>query len=161
MPRSVPPISFSLLLNLVAAAHAPDKRVLWGFVEKDAGKVDEQARAELDRLMDYALAYYRDFVEPNKRYRAPDDLERQALEELLARLKALPEGTDAEDIQAVVYEVGKAYPFPNLRDWFRALYEVLLGESSGPRFGGFVALYGIGNTCRLIERALAGEDLGQ
>ena len=161
VPRSVPPISFSLLLNLVAAAHAPDKRVLWGFVEKYAGKVDEQARAELDRLMDYALAYYRDFVEPNKRYRAPDDLERQALEELLARLKALPEGTDAEDIQAVVYEVGKAYPFPNLRDWFRALYEVLLGESSGPRFGGFVALYGIGNTCRLIERALAGEDLGQ
>ncbi len=113
----------------------------------------------LGRLVGHAVAYYRDFVKPNKRYRAPDETERAALEDLLAELEALPGDAEAEAIQTQVYEVGKRHPLPDLRSWFRALYEILLGQSQGPRMGSFIALYGLAETIRLIERALAGEDL--
>ena len=74
-------------------------------------------------------------------------------------LSALPAGADAEAIQYEVYEVGKRHGFAALRDWFRALYELLLGQSAGPRMGSFIALYGLGETVALIQRVLAGEDL--
>ncbi|GAG23761.1 unnamed protein product, partial [marine sediment metagenome] len=108
-------------------------------------------------LVGYAISYFEDFVKPTKSFRAPDDLERSALEDLWARLGALDAGTSGEDIQSIVYEVGKAHEFANLRDWFTALYEVLLGQSQGPRFGGFTALYGIEETRQLISDALAGK----
>jgi lysyl-tRNA synthetase class 1 len=92
-------------------------------------------------------------------YRAPTDVERAALEDLKAALENTAPGTSAEDIQTEVYEVGKRHPFENLRDWFKALYEVLLGQSQGPRFGSFVALYGIPESVALIDRALNGEDM--
>ncbi len=98
-------------------------------------------------------------MKPAKHYRGPDDVERAALEDLLGELKALPDDADAEAIQTQVYEVGKRHPLPDLRAWFRALYEILLGQSQGPRMGSFIALYGLAETIRLIERALAGEDL--
>ena len=113
----------------------------------------------LDRLVGHAIAYYRDFVKPAKRYRPPDTTERAALADLLAELERLPPDADAEAIQYQVYEVGKRHPFPELHAWFKALYEVLLGQSQGPRFGSFVAVYGRPETAALIRRALAGEDL--
>jgi lysyl-tRNA synthetase class 1 len=113
----------------------------------------------LDRLVGYAIAYYRDFVKPKKQYRAPSAIERAALEDLRGTLEALPAGASAEDIQQEVYEVGKRHPFPDLRAWFKSLYEVLLGQSEGPRMGSFIALYGKAETIALIDRALAGEDL--
>jgi len=113
----------------------------------------------LDKLAGYAINYYRDFVKPAKQYRAPDDRERAAMEDLKAALEAMPADADAETIQTEVYEVGKRHEFENLKDWFKCLYEVLLGQSQGPRMGSFIALYGLSETVELIGRALAGEDL--
>ena len=110
---------------------------------------------ELDRLIGLAIAYNRDFVAPTLRRRKPDALERTALERLDADLLALPDGASAEDIQTIVYEIGKSGGFENLRDWFKALYETLLGSSQGPRMGSFIALYGVPGTRRLIADALA------
>jgi len=154
------PVSFNLLLNLVSAAHAPDKGTLWGFVERYASGVTAETHPEIDRLMDYALRYYADFVAPTKRFRAPDGRERAAMKDLLDRLDTLDDSADGETIQAEVYAAGKAHDFPTLRDWFRALYETLLGQSQGPRFGSFAALYGLANTKSLIRSALAGELAG-
>ena len=108
----------------------------------------------LDRLVDHAIAYYRDFVRPEKRYRDPTDVERAALTDLAETLKGMNPGTDAEALQNMVFEVGKRHPFPELRAWFGCLYQVLLGQQEGPRFGGFVALYGVAETVALIEAAL-------
>jgi len=109
----------------------------------------------LARLVEYALAYYRDFVRPAKQYRAPDETERAALADLHAELAQLALDTPAEAIQNLLYEVGKRHPFAELRAWFGCLYQVLLGQQDGPRFGQFIALYGIAETSALIEGALA------
>jgi lysyl-tRNA synthetase class 1 len=105
---------------------------------------------ELDRLVGFAIRYYEEREKPFKTYRAPTEVERNAMLDLRERLAHADPTLDAEALQAIVYEVGKSYPFPNLRDWFKALYEVLLGESQGPRFGSFIKAYGIDNTRELI-----------
>ncbi|MGI9373856.1 MAG: lysine--tRNA ligase [Hyphomicrobiales bacterium] len=151
------PISFALLLNLVSASNAADKETLWGFIQRYAKGASPDTAPKLDELVGYALSYFEDFVKPTKTFRAPSDLERAALEDLAARLKDVAPGTPAEEIQNMVYDVGKSHEFENLRNWFSALYEVLLGQSQGPRFGGFVALYGVEETRVLIENALAGK----
>lgn len=151
------PVSFSLLLNLVSASHARDKAALWGFVSRYAPGADSASHPELDRLMGYALRYYADFVAPTKSFRAPTETEAAAMRDLLSRLDNLADDADAQTIQKEVYEAGKSQDFANLRDWFKALYETLLGQSQGPRFGGFVALYGLQNTKTLIKAVLAGQ----
>ena len=148
-------IPFAMLLNLVSASNASDHQVLWGFISRYAPGATAESEPELDRLVEYALRYYRDFVAPAKRFRAPTAEERVALEELSARLAPL-EGADGETIQNEVYAVGKAH-FEVLREWFGALYQVLLGQQQGPRFGNFVALYGVPETRRLIAEALSRE----
>ena len=152
-------ISFAVLLNLASACNTEDPAVMWGFIGRHAAGATLASDPLLDRLVVHALAYYRDFVKPAKSYRAPDDFERAAMTELAERIEALDADADAETIQAEVYAVGKAHAFEPLRDWFKALYEVLFGESQGPRFGSFAALYGAPETVTLIRRALAGEDL--
>jgi lysyl-tRNA synthetase class 1 len=160
-PAQGSPVSFSLLLNLVSAADASTKAILWGFIERYIPGATPQSQPLLDKLAGYAINYYEDFVKPSKRFRAPDDRERDAMEALVARLRALPPGpnggADAETIQNEVFEIGKAAGFEPLRAWFAALYEVLLGQSQGPRFGSFVAIFGVERTIQLIERALKGE----
>jgi lysyl-tRNA synthetase class 1 len=159
-PSGSSPVSFSLLLNLVSAANASNEDILWGFISRYAPGATKETEPLLAKMASGAVNYYEDFVRPNKTFRAPSEQERKAMDDLLARLKALPAGTqDAELIQNAVFEVGKAHGFEPLRAWFTALYEVLLGQSQGPRFGSFVAIYGVPETARLIERALAGEDL--
>lgn len=148
------PISFSLLLNLVSASNAEDKAVLWGFIRRYAPDATPENHPELDRLVGHAIAYFRDFVKPAKKFREPDEIERTAITELYQRLADLPKDARGEDIQNLVYEIGKAHRFEPLRDWFKALYEVLLGQSQGPRFGSFVELYGIAETRRLIAGRL-------
>ena len=157
-PAAELPISFGLLLNLVAASNAEDKSVLWGFIRRHAADATPEKYPVLDHLAGYAVAYYRDFVRPTKSFRAPDETERKALEVLDQELgRAAPDAT-AEDLQNIVYEVGKSNGFADkLRDWFRAIYEVLLGQSQGPRFGSFIELYGIEETRALIRKALSGE----
>jgi lysyl-tRNA synthetase class 1 len=166
------PITFAMLLNLAAASNADDKSVLWGFILRHVPGVTPESHPKLDEMAGYAVRYYDDFVAPTKVFRAPDTEERaalQALDAALARLEA--EGvTDGGDIQNAVYEVGRS--FERFQDrsksgpdgrpgvaltWFGTLYQVLLGMERGPRFGSFVAIYGIPETRALIARALAGE----
>ncbi|HEX3367228.1 lysine--tRNA ligase [Phenylobacterium sp.] len=156
-PERGSPVSFSLLLNLVSAADASTKDILWGFIERYIPGASAASEPVLDQLAGYAINYYEDFVKPSKMFRAPTDQERAAMLALAAKLKALPAGADAEAIQNEVFEVGKDAGFEPLRAWFSALYEVLLGQSQGPRFGSFVAIFGVERTVALIERALAGE----
>ncbi|MBJ3776877.1 lysine--tRNA ligase [Acuticoccus mangrovi] len=146
------PISFAMLLNLVSASNAQERGVLWGFISRYAPAATPESEPELDKLVTHALSYYRDFVLPTKRYRAPTETERTALEELSRRLEGMP--ADAEAIQNEVYAIGKAH-FEVLREWFGALYQVLLGQQQGPRFGSFVALYGVEETRAMIAEALA------
>jgi lysyl-tRNA synthetase, class I len=156
-PQYGSPVSFALLLNLVSAANAETKDVLWGFISRYAPGATPQDQPLLDRLAGYALTYYRDFVLPTKKFRAPTDQERAALVELRDRLIAQPaDARDGEALQNLTFEIGKAHNFENLRDWFKALYEVLLGQEQGPRFGGFAALFGVDATVALIEEKLAG-----
>ncbi len=159
-PEQGSPVSFSLLLNLVSAADASTKDILWGFLERYIPGATPASQPLLDQLAGYAINYYEDFVKPSKRFRAPDDRERAAMQALAGKLKALPAGADAEAIQNEVFEVGKDAGFEPLRAWFSALYEVLLGQSQGPRFGSFTAIFGVERTIALIERALAGELVG-
>ncbi len=158
-PVETSPLSFAILLNLASVCNTEDAAVLWGFISRYVPDASPEATPVLDQLVHHAIAYYRDFVKPDKHYRAADVIERAALADLLKELEALPDDTDAETIQSQIYEVGKRHPFANLKSWFRALYEVLLGQSQGPRMGSFMALYGLAESKALIGRALEGEDL--
>ncbi len=155
VPPARMPLSFALLLNLVGVASTDDKDLLWAFVKRYAPEASPESHPELDALIGYAVAYFRDFVKGSLQRRAPDPKEAEALRDLDTHLAALPAEASAEDIQNLVFEVGKAHQFENLRDWFKALYETLLGTSQGPRMGSFIALYGIDNSRRLIAEALA------
>ena len=158
VPAERYPVSFALLLNLVSASNAHNRDVLWGFIRAYSPEpVSPEANPGLDRLVGFALRYYEDFVRPSKVFRVASDKERAALEDLAAQLESLGEERDGAVVQNVVYEVGKAHGFEPLRAWFAALYEVLLGQSQGPRFGSFAAIFGLENTIALMERALAGE----
>ena len=156
-PERGSPVSFSLLLNLVSAADASTADILWAFLSRYIPGATPETEPLLAKLVGYALNYYEDFVKPSKTFRAPTDQERAAIEDLAARLRALPAGADAEAIQNEVFEAGKAGGFEPLRTWFTALYEVLLGQSQGPRFGSFVAIFGVERTLELIDKALAGD----
>jgi len=151
------PVSFALLLNLVSASNAHNREVLWGFIRSYAPDASPERNRGLDKLVGYAIKYYDDFVKPAKKYRAPSDKERAALADLAEKLRAFGSERDHEKVQFEVYEVGKRHGFEPLRDWFKALYEVLFGQSAGPRFGSFAVLFGCVETAALIERALKGE----
>ena len=169
-PKADLPVSFALLLNLAAVANAETRESLWGFIGRYAPAVTPQNHPDFDRLVGYALRYFHDFVKPAKRYRAATAAEAGALRDLQAALSRLPRDATPDEIQAVVYDAGRREPYTKVNKdgstgvslaWFNTLYEILLGEPQGPRFGSFVALYGIDETCALIERALAGELVGR
>ncbi len=163
-------LTFAMLLNLVAVANSEEPKVLWGFVQRYAPGVSPETHPKLNQAVNYALRYYRDFVRPAKTYRLADDVEADALHQLAAKLKNLPAASSAEEIQAALYDVAR--PIPRYQDmkakgatperpgvsnvWFNTLYEILLGEPKGPRFGSFAVLYGIPETIALIEKALEG-----
>jgi lysyl-tRNA synthetase class 1 len=155
------PIGFGMLLNLASVINADSPEMLWGFIRAYIPGAAPETFPFLARLVDHAIAYNRDFVAPTKRYRAATEQEHAALAELAARLKAplddYPGATEAERLQNLVYAVGKEQKFTPLKAWFDCLYQVLLGQTEGPRFGGFIALYGIDRTIALIEAALARE----
>ncbi|MBN9243145.1 MAG: lysine--tRNA ligase [Mesorhizobium sp.] len=163
------PVSFALLLNLVSASNAQNSDVLWGFISRYAPGVTAATNPELDRLVGYAIRYFDDFVKPQKKYRAPDEVEQDALEKLSAALATLPANADSQAIQNAALNVARK--IERYQDhskqapeggpgvsvaFFQMIYEVLIGQERGPRFGSFAALYGIGETRALIERALAG-----
>lgn len=156
-PQYGSPVSFALLLNLVSAANAETTTQIWGFVSKYAPGASPQTAPLLDELIGFALRYYEDFVKPTKRFRAASPKERAAFEDLIVALDGFAaDETDGEKIQQSVFEVGKAHAFEPLRDWFKALYEVLLGQEQGPRFGSFAAIFGVRETAALVRRGLDG-----
>jgi lysyl-tRNA synthetase class 1 len=167
-------ISFSMLLNLAAVANSEEPAVLWGFIRRYAPGVSPETHPRLDSLVRRAVRYFQDFVKPQKTYRHPDAVEAASLRELADRLAAFESGAraaTAEAIQEEIYNVGRAEPrYQDLKvkgatperpgvsiEWFNAIYQVLLGEPRGPRFGSFVALYGVRETRALIEKALRGD----
>jgi lysyl-tRNA synthetase class 1 len=166
-PKADMPVTFQLLLTLVSSSNAENAETLWGFIGRYRPGVTPQTHPKLDALVGYAINYYRDFVAPTKKFREPTDGERVALQDLRDALSQLPATSTAEDIQYVVYEIGRREPFldpvkkgkdgrPGVSlDWFNMLYQVLLGQEKGPRFGSFVAVYGLSNAVAMIDGALA------
>src|SRR5215467_582362 len=166
-PKADMPVTFQLLLTLVSSSNAENAETLWGFIGRYRPGVTPQTHPKLDAMVGYAINYYRDFVAPSKQFREPTESERAALQDLRDALSNLPVDSSAEDIQNVVYEIGRREPFldpvkkgkdgrPGVSlDWFNMLYQVLLGQAKGPRFGSFVAVYGIGNAVAMIDGALA------
>ncbi|WP_238122722.1 MULTISPECIES: lysine--tRNA ligase [unclassified Xanthobacter] len=168
------PVSFTMLLNLASASNTEDEGVLWGFLNRHVPGVSAATHPKLAELVGYAVKYFHDFVKPNKVFRVPDAVEREALQTLDAALAALPAQASGEDIQTALYDVAR--PIPRYQDlkakgatperpgvsieWFNTLYQVLLGLERGPRFGSFVEIYGIAETRALIAKALAGELAG-
>ncbi|MDR2766630.1 MAG: lysine--tRNA ligase [Holosporaceae bacterium] len=157
-PKPETEISYSLLLNLVSVCNSDDRDVLWGFIRKYLPEASPQTMPFLDKLLRHAVNYYRDFVQAKKSYGTPTAVEREAMKDLQAELDGLggdaSASVSADEIQRIVFEVGKRHDFPDLRTWFGALYRNLLGQSDGPRMGSFIALYGVDNTKKLIEEAL-------
>lgn len=154
-PKINLPVTFSMLLNLVSASNASDKETLWGFISQYDADATPQNNPKLDELVGFAIRYFEDFVKPAKTFRAPSDQERKAMEDLAVRLDAMDDDANGETLQSEVFAVGKDHGFENLREWFQALYQVLLGQDQGPRFGSFVALYGKSATVEMIKEALA------
>jgi lysyl-tRNA synthetase class 1 len=166
-PHIEMPVTFSMLLTLVSSSNAENADTLWGFIGRYRPGVTPQTHPKLKAQVDYAIHYFRDFVQPGKKFRQPNDVERAALSDLRDALSNLPPEATAETIQDVVYEVGRREPFLDQKkkakdgkpgvslDWFNMLYQVLLGQEKGPRFGSFVAVYGVANTVDMIDGALA------
>ncbi|MGZ3216795.1 lysine--tRNA ligase [Paracoccus sp. T5] len=157
VPASDMVVPFQMLLNLASVAGATGKDGLWGFIRRYAPGASPETHPDLDAAAGFALRYFNDFVAPTRKFREPTRAERAAMEDLAGRLAAWDQPADAEALQSMVFAIGKDHGFEPLRDWFSALYQVLLGADQGPRFGGFIALYGIDETRRLIESALAGQ----
>jgi lysyl-tRNA synthetase class 1 len=167
-PEERLPVPFSMLLNLASASNTEDANILWGFITRHRPGVTRETEPALNRLVHYAVSYYHDFVKPEKRFRLPDAVEREALAALDEKLAALPPDADAETIQTALYDVGRSFERfqtppkeagerPGVAlSWFATLYRLLLGQERGPRFGSFVAIYGIEETRALIAKALAG-----
>ncbi|WP_112874476.1 lysine--tRNA ligase [Paracoccus endophyticus] len=156
VPESRMVVPFAMLLNLASVSGAEDKDRLWGFIRRYAPEASPETHPDLDAAAGFAVRYYKDFVAPTRAFRAPEARERAALQDLAGRLAAWHGPADPEALQAMVYAVGRDHGFEPMKDWFAALYQVLLGAEQGPRFGGFIALFGVNETRDLIERALEG-----
>jgi len=152
-PKEKSIMPFSVLLNLVGTSNASDKNVLWKFIKKNKKDIKVSDHPILDGLVGYALKYFEDIVKPNKRYRKPNDKEKKALQDLVKRLKDCKEQMDPEAIQTIVYSVGKDNGYKeNLREWFKAIYEIIFGDQDGPRMGFFISFFGIKESIELINK---------
>jgi len=162
VPKPEIGVSFSMLLNLVGVCHSEDPEVIWHYLIRYFPGANAAKLPITARLVDFAIRYYKDFVLPAKKFRFATEDEKKALKDLHDVLESMPRTASAEDIQTQVFEVGKRHDcFARLKDWFQALYQILLGQDSGPRMGSFIALYGIPETIALLNRAVKGEDLGK
>ena len=156
-PNDGMPFSFTMLLNLVSASNSSSEDQLWSFIQKYNPKLSSNENPSLSLAVKFAVKYFKDFVEPKKKFRRPDDKEKKALADLASRLGLFSGDPHPSELQKIIFAVGRDHEFEPLRDWFTALYETLLGSSEGPRFGGFTALYGIDKTINLINSCLAGD----
>ncbi len=146
---------FSMLLNIVGSSNAKKKDVLWKFIKKFHKEIEPKEHKILDKLTDYAINYFKDEVEPKKKFKTPSVIEREALKNLIISLKKISLDTSPEDIQTIIYTSGKENGYKdNLRDWFKLIYEVTFGEENGPRMGFFISFFGLKETIDLMEKKL-------
>jgi len=154
-PQEKSIMPFSVLLNLVGTSNATDKDILWKFIKKYKKDIKAKEHPILDSLIVYALKYFKDIVQPNKKYRKPNEKEKKALQDLISRLKNCEKQLDPEAIQTIVYSVGKENGYSeNLREWFKAIYEIIFGDQDGPRMGFFISFFGIKETIELINKCI-------
>ena len=142
-------------MNLASVCHAEEIDVVWAYVSSYAPNINRSV--ELDSLIQLAVNYYKEKIEPFKKYRLPDKKEREGIFELVQILKTLDQNTSSDEIQSIIFAIGKKLEYENLRDWFKGLYETVLGQSEGPRMGSFIKLYGIQATQLLLEQVLEGD----
>ena len=141
-----------MLLNLVGSSNANNKEILWKFINKFHHEIKPKEYPILDGLTEYAINYFKDKVEPNKKFKKPSSIEKKALENLIDKLSKIDQSLQPEEIQTIVYSTGKENGYEkNLRDWFKLIYEVVFGEENGPRMGYFVSFFGLKETIRLME----------
>jgi lysyl-tRNA synthetase, class I len=164
-------VSFAMLLNLAAVSNDENPSVLWGFLRRYYPSSSPETHPGLDKLVGYAVAYFRDFVAPRKRYREADDVERGVLKQISAALAQLPSDISADQIQHTLYDIAREIPRyqdhsvkgstperPGVsNEFFNMIYAILLGENHGPRLGSFIAIYGVDETRKVIDKALANE----
>tara|TARA_A100001011_G_scaffold392340_1_gene479690 strand:- start:16 stop:636 length:621 start_codon:yes stop_codon:yes gene_type:complete len=154
-PMSNMIINFSMLLNLVSASGSEDELTLWTFIRRYKPDIVADEHPDLKKAVQYAINYYQDFVKPFKKFRDATIKERDALIDLHSRLYNLKSNCEIQEIQTMIFSVGKEHNFDNLRDWFSAFYEIILGTKTGPRLGGFISIYGIEETRKLISHKLS------
>ena len=157
VPQNDSPVSFALLLNLAGAANASDESVMWGFISKYSPDATPESHPKLNDMVGYAVRYYQDFIKPTKQYRAMTDAERPHFESLKSMLENIDKNASGDELQTAVFTIGKEAGYENLREWFGTIYQVLLGQTQGPRMGGFISLYGINESIALIQSALNNE----
>ena len=146
---------FSMLLNIVGSSNAKNKDVVWKFINKFHKEINPKNHKILDELTNYAINYFVDEVEPNKKFKKPNNNEKKALQNLILQLKKVSQTTPAEDIQTIIYSTGKENGYQeNLRDWFKLIYQVTFGEENGPRMGFFISFFGVKETIDLMEKKL-------
>ena len=138
---------------MVGTSNATDKDVLWKFIKKNKKNIKISDHPILDSLVGYALKYFKDIVKPNKKFREPNEKEKKALKDLVKRLEDCKDQMNPEAIQTIVYSVGKDNGYKeNLREWFKAIYEVIFGDQDGPRMGFFISFFGIKESIELINK---------
>ena len=148
-------MTFSMLLNLVGSSNAENKEILWKFIQRFHTDIKPENHPIFDQLTEYAINYFRDKVEPNKKYKAANDTERKALMNLAKKIESISQDMKPEDIQTLVYSTGKENGYEEkLREWFILIYEVLFGSKDGPRMGFFISFFGVKETIELINQKI-------
>ena len=160
-PNNETEINFNTLMNLVSVCNSTDKKVIWKFLKEYDENLNAQSSKLLDILIEYAINYYIDFILPSKKYLKINDENKKIFKDLYQLLKNIDRKSTSEEIQTEIYEIGKNHNFSNLRDFFKLLYQVLLGQDQGPRLGSFIKVFGIDKTCDLINKILTGQDLSK
>ena len=147
-------ITFNMILNLASVCNAENSNILWGFIENYYPNLDKEKSKFLNKLLEYGVNYYKKFILPKKKYKNPSDVEKKYLKQLIEKLEKIDENSDSEEIQNILYEIGNNSSFENLKDWFKCFYEVILGQSEGPRIGSFIKFYGLKKTIDLLKLRL-------
>ena len=144
------PLTYAMLLNLVGITDTEDPEVLWAYVNAYRPDLDDSSHASLSKMIPGAIRFYQRFVLPVKVRRNPTDAERGVLADIIASLQM-----DPEDLRSEIYDIGKRHYGDNrLREYFAMLYQVLLGQDSGPPFNQFVQVIGNTQAIELIQTAL-------
>jgi lysyl-tRNA synthetase class 1 len=152
MPKEKIIMTFSMLLNLVEASNADTKELLWKFVKKYKKDISENEHPIFDNLISYAIKYFQDVIRQKKKYKKPNDSEKNALKALINTLETCNDEMTPEDIQTKIYSAGKENGYKeNLRDWFKLIYEVVFGDENGPRMGNFISFFGVNETKQIIK----------